>query len=363
MSENQEFGKMKKRKVLIFLPSSTGGAERVAVTIGKMLPIDEFEVKFVIVSRQLESIVQFIPKEYEVIHLSLRNIWCAATWRMMRIIKWEKPDVVFGSQRYLSGRTILAAHLVDRNIKSIVRMDNNAKTMRWDFKFLLKHTFKYCDCMITQQEEMKAEYEQLLNDRSGKIIALHNPIDFKSIQAKLTAPNPFDDNGKYLKYVWVGRYQQAKGQDLLVKAFEKVHRSMPNAHLYLIGAYDPKSEYFKEIHRFVMENNITDCVHFVGFDNNPYKWVKYCDCFVMPSRLEGLPNALIEAMYIGRPVVATKCIPVVERIVDDGQNGYLAETENVDSIADCMLKAPMLKNVKMTYRPSVDEDFIKLFRA
>ena len=354
---------MKRRKVLIFLPSTTGGAERVAVTIGKMLPIDEFEVKFVIVHHQMGTIGQFIPKEYEIIHIPIHNIWCAATLRMMRIIKRENPDVVFSAVRYLAARTILAAHLVNNHIKSIIRMDNTAKSLRWDYVFLLKHTFKYASYMITQQEEMKAEYEQLLNDKSGKIIALHNPIDTKSIQLKLTAPNPFHDKGKYLKYVWVGRFQPAKGQDLLVKAFEKVHSSKPNAHLYLIGKYDPKSDFFKEINNFVVENKIKDFVHFIGFDNNPYKWVKYCDCFVMPSRLEGLPNALIEAMYIGRPVVATKCIPVVSRIVDEGQNGFLAETENVDSIAECMMKAPLLRNVRMTYRPSVDEDFIKLFRV
>ena len=82
----------------------------------------------------------------------------------------------------------------------------------------------------------------------------------------------------------------------------------------------------------------------------------------MPSRLEGLPNALIEAMYLERPVVATKCIPVVSRIVDDGKNGYLAESENILSIAECMVKALTLQHVKMTYKPSTNEDFIRLFR-
>ena len=75
---------MKKRKVLFFLPSNTGGAERMTITLAKMLPRDEFEVKFVIVHRSLGTIVNFIPPEYEVIHIPVHNIWCAATLRIIK---------------------------------------------------------------------------------------------------------------------------------------------------------------------------------------------------------------------------------------------------------------------------------------
>lgn len=352
----------KKRKVLFFLPSNTGGAERVAVTIGKMLPKDEFEVKFVLVHRNRGTIINFIPEEYEVIHIPIRNIWCAATLRIARVIKREKPDVAFGAMGYLASRVALAARMVDKNIKVIVRMNNTSRTLRTDYVLLLKLMLRYISWMITQQEEMKSEYESLLNDYSGKIVALHNPIDFMSIENKALAPNPFTDKGRWTKYVWVARFSKSKGQDLLVRAFDVVHKQNPDAHLYLVGKYDSLQVFDKEILQFIKSHQLEEYVHLIGFDDNPYRWVKHCDCFVMPSRLEGLPNALIEAMYLGRPVVATKCIPIVSRIVDDGKNGYLAETENVDSIAACMLKVPLLKDVKMSYQPSSNDDFIRLFR-
>ena len=351
-----------KRKVLVFLPSSTGGAERVAVTIGKLLPRDEFEVKFVIVHRTVGTIVKFIPPEYEVIHIPIHNIWCASTIRMARIIRRERPDVVFGAMRYIASRVALAARMVDRNIKVIARMDNNVESLRTDYIMLLKLTFKYISVLITQQHEMKAEYDNLLNNHTGKIIALHNPIDLNTIKKKAFVPNPFTDNGKQTKYVWVGRFHKNKGQDLIVEAFKIVHDKNPKAHLYLIGGYDKQQPFVKDIMTYIHENGLDECVHLVGFEENPYKWVKNCDCFVMPSRLEGLPNALIEAMYLERPVVATKCIPVVSRIVDDGKNGYLAESENILSIAECMEKALTLQHVKMIYKPSTNEDFIRLFR-
>ena len=67
------------------------------VTIAKMLPKERFEVKFVIVHRSLGTIVKFIPEGYEIIHIPVHNIYCAATLRIMRVIRREKPDVVFGS--------------------------------------------------------------------------------------------------------------------------------------------------------------------------------------------------------------------------------------------------------------------------
>ena len=63
-----------KRKVLFFLPPTVGGAERMTVTIAKMLPQDEFEVKFVVVGRSLGDIVKFIPDNYPIRLLQIRRI-------------------------------------------------------------------------------------------------------------------------------------------------------------------------------------------------------------------------------------------------------------------------------------------------
>ena len=352
---------MKKRKVLFFLPSNTGGAERMTITLAKMLPRDEFEVKFVIVHRSLGTIVNFIPPEYEVIHIPVHNIWCAATLRMIRVMKREKPDIVFSSLLYLNARLVIAAKLC--GCKSIVR--NNIDISRSLSKItplLVKLTYRWADAIIAQQEEMHDEIITYTGVPSTKVVTLHNPLDIETIANKSKVPSPFTDNGSQIKYVWVARFGHEKGQDLAVEALAKVVESVTNAHLYLVGKYDEKSSFYKDLVRFCKTRELQERVHFVGFDTNPYRWVKNCDCYVMPSRLEGLPNSLIDAMYLGKPVVATKCIPVIERIVQDGYNGYLAETDNADSIADCMKKALSLKNFTMTYKPATKEEFINRFK-
>ena len=350
-----------KRKVLFFLPSSTGGAERMTITLAKMLPPDEFEVKFVIVHRSLGTIVNFIPPEYEVIHIPVHNIWCAATLRMINVIRREKPDMVFCSLLYLNYRLIVAARIcgakviVRNNITFNEYVSNYKRTM----VFL---TYRWADKVIAQQEEMHDEIIEFTGLSTQKVITLHNPIDTDSIDVKAKQPSPYIHAEKQLKYVWVARFSREKGHDLLIKALHLVRKKNSNAHLYLVGKFEQAGAFFQELTRLIDSLDLKDYVHLVGFDSNPYRWVKNGDVYVMPSRLEGLPNSLIDAMYLGKPVVATRCIPVIDRIVEDGYNGYVVPSEDVEAMAEAMLKAPELKGFEMTYKPASKEEIIALFK-
>lgn len=349
-----------RKKVLFFLPCTTGGAERMTVNIAKMLPEDNYEVKFVIVSRTQGTIIDFIASRYEVLHIPVHNIYCMATLRMSRVIMKEHADIVFSSLHYLNYRLIVAAKLT--RTKVIVRMNielgrtKNRQDIRW-----VKLTYPYADKIIAQQEEMSLDAIRVTGAKENAVITLHNPIDTYLIDEKSKAPSPYEDNGEQLKYVWAARLSHEKGHDLLVKAFAKVHEQRGDAHLYFVGKCNDNSNFDKKVMALTEQLGLSDCVHFVGFDSNPFRWVKHSDVFVMPSRLEGLPNSLIEAMYLGKPVVATRCIPVIDRIVDEGINGYVVPTEDTNALAEAMLKAPLLHNPKMSYQPASKEDFIRLF--
>jgi glycosyltransferase involved in cell wall biosynthesis len=351
-----------KKKVLFFLPSNVGGAERMTITIAKMLPQDEFEVIFVIVGGGLGDILKFIPSDYPIRLIPLKSIWCGGTIKIWNMIRKERPNIVFSSMLYLNVRLILAAKICD--VKVIVR--NNIDLSRTTHKAnipLVRLTYKWADKVIAQQEEMHDEIISYTRIPAEKVVTMHNPIDEDYIKECLKADNPFPQETKsQYKYLWVARFSPQKGQDLIVRAFEMVHRDKPNAHLYLLGKYDGGDDFFKSISDFVKSHNIQEFVHFVGYDSNPYRWLKYADCYVMPSRFEGLPNSLIDAMYLGKPVVATRCIPVIERIVKDGYNGIVVESENIKALAEGMKNTPLLKDFKMTYHPATCEDFISLFR-
>ena len=348
-----------RKKVLFFLPSTTGGAERMTVNIAKMLPKERYEVKFVIVSRTLGTIIDFIPSRYEVLHIPVHNIYCMSTLRMTRAIMKEHADVVFCSLHYLNYRLIIAAKLT--GAKVIIRMNMSLSVQNKHNLALIKLTYPYANMIIAQQEEMRQEAINMLNTDESNIISQQNPIDTELIEEKAKAPSPYKQADEQLKYVWVARFSKEKGQDLLVKAFAKVHEKRNMSHLYLIGEYDFTNDYDHSVMSLVLKLKLEEYVHFVGFDNNPYRWVKHSDVFVMPSRLEGLPNSLIEAMYLGKPVVATRCIPIIERIVEEGDNGYTVPSEDIDAMAEAMLKAPHLTDFGLTYHSATKEDFIRLF--
>lgn len=350
-----------KKKVLFFLPPSVGGAERMTVTIAKMLPREEFEVKFVVVGRTLGDIIKFIPSDYDTILLRIRGLWDFCTIRIANLIRKEKPHAAFASLMYLNARVIWASKMF--GIKSIVRNNIDFFYALPKNRWYAKLSYRWADYIIAQQEEMREGIITFTHSAPQKVVTLQNPIDTALIDEKSKAVSPYNKDDNSIKFVWTARVHHSKGQDTLIRAFNIVHQTNPNSKLYLVGKYNKTDTYYQELMQYIRANNLSDCIILLGFDDNPYKWVTNADCYVMPSRKEGLPNSLIDAMYLGKPVVATTCVPVVSRIVKDGFNGILVTPEDVEAMAEAMQKAIRLKDFAMTYTPASKDDFISLFRS
>lgn len=350
-----------KKKVLFFLPPSVGGAERMTVTIAKMLPQEDFEVKFVIVGRAMGDIVNFIPANYDIIVLRIRGLWDFCTIRIANLLRKERPHAAFASLMYLNARVIWASKLYD--IKTVVRNNIDFINALPKNRLYAKLSYRWADYIIAQQDEMREGIISFTHSNPKKVITLYNPIDTAMIDEKSKAISPYEKEDKATKYVWTARVHPSKGQDILLRSFKIVHLQSPNSKLYIVGKYYSEDNFYQELKQYVIDNELSDCVIFAGFDNNPYKWVANADCYVMPSRKEGLPNSLIDAMYLGKPVVAAKCIPVISRIVKNGYNGILVPSEDVEAMADAMQKAIHLKDFKMTYTPASKEDFVSLFKS
>ena len=347
-----------KKKVLFFLPGGVGGAERMTLTIGGMLPRKEYEVKFVIVGTKTD-VLKILPEGYDVIHLKIHNKYCAPITRIMAIMIREKPDFSFSSIMYLNVRVLIASKLL--GVKCIIRNDNYLEVVSKRTRWELKHTYPFAYRIIAQQEEMADNLIQGLKINQQKLVVRHNPLDTNKIDKLSLAVSPYPDDDS-INYLWIGNFFKTKGQDILVKAFKLVHERNTDAHLYLIGKTPPDTSFRNSVYEYVKQNNLLDYVHFEGFQDNPYKYIRHCDCYVLPSRIEGLPNSLIEAMYLKRPVVATRCIPIISRMIKQGVNGYTTEVENVEQLAERMHDALNLKELNMIYKPGEPESFIELFK-
>lgn len=348
-----------KPKVLIFTPGGAGGAERMSVLIGKLLPKDQFDVKFVIIGR-LRKIYNILPDDYHIDCIPVRNRYAFSTLRIWWKIIHEKPDVVFTSQEAYNPRVIIASKLARKKV--VVRSSNMIGSYTKSRYRLVVMTYPWADIIIAQQEQMKEEMIKLLKINPNKIVTIHNPIDTTNINLLCKSPSPFPEDGS-INFVNVARINHAKAQDIAIKALKIVKRTIPNAHLYFVGGYSKKSDYYTNLINLVKQFHLEECVHFIGYDNNPYKWVKYSNCFILPSRIEGLPNALIEASFLNVPCVASRCLDIIDDIIKNGQNGYVVTLNDIEKFAQAMIDSIKIKDCKMIYKPGNGQDFINLLKS
>lgn len=135
--------------------------------------------------------------------------------------------------------------------------------------------------------------------------------------------------GAARKVLFVGNlYQQpAKGVDILLKAWVTVQHTVPGASLYVAG--DGELEAYK---KYVSDLGIAGSVHFLGKQSDVTGLLLQCSLFVLPSRREGMPNALMEAMMRGVPCIATN-ISGCQDLIADQVNGLLVPVADVGRLA------------------------------
>ena len=227
---------------------------------------------------------------------------------------------------------------------------------------MIRKLYPKADCFIAQTEEMRNELLPLRSIDASKVISLHNPIDVQTIDDILIGANNPYKHDSTIKYIASGRFSYQKGYDMLAEAFAIVCQSNPASELYILGDTSMEDgKPYEDMLQIAKEKGIADKIHCMGYKKNPYPYIKYADCFVLSSRWEGLPNVLIESLYLGTPAAAFKCIPIIERIIDEGKTGFCAEKGNVQSLAESMIRAANLGAIQSTYKSSSITDFTKLF--
>jgi glycosyltransferase involved in cell wall biosynthesis len=140
--------------------------------------------------------------------------------------------------------------------------------------------------------------------------------------------HPVERDWSKVKLLFAGRLVHQKGVDILIQALSKLQDL--RWELDLVGD-GPKSD---EYARFVSEAGLADRVHFKGWlaDEDLRKAYQEATHFILPSRHEGMPNVILEAMASGLPVIATR-IAGSEELVLDGKTGYLVQMEDPQALA------------------------------
>lgn len=195
------------------------------------------------------------------------------------------------------------------------------------YALLLKILYNTADVIVAVSQGVKEDLTENYDINAKKVAVIYNPYDIKKIQCSMSGElqeryKPIFENQVV---ICVGRLTYPKGQWHLIRAFSKVKKQCPDVKLVLLG----RGELEDKLHQIAEDLNLNGDIHFLGFQENPFQFIRNSTVFVLPSLTEGFPNALVEAMACGIPVIATDCRAGPREILSPNSN-YNKETTTIE---------------------------------
>lgn len=141
----------------------------------------------------------------------------------------------------------------------------------------------------------------------------------------------------------VGRLGKEKGHDLLIRAFAHIGASREGWRLVILGEGPERST----LEKIAETLGISDAVTMPGIVEEPIEWMHKAKIFVLPSRYEGFPNALLEAMACGCAAVASNCPSGPSEIICHNENGLLVPKEDVKALSAAMSRLMKDENLRI----------------
>jgi glycosyltransferase involved in cell wall biosynthesis len=171
----------------------------------------------------------------------------------------------------------------------------------WSYRRLLPKA----DRIVFNSREMTSDFEKMFAVNADRSRVIYNFCDIALLDYLARAPLTAEQERIFLNPVMLacGRLDRPKGHWHLLRAFRRVCEILETIRLVIVGK-GPLEDYLRALAK---ELGISDRVHFLGFVENPMPLIARAKVFVLPSVFEGFPNALLEAMTLGAPVISTDC--------------------------------------------------------
>lgn len=243
---------------------------------------------------------------------------------LKKFIKEEKPDILIPFARKALYRGLMAAFFMKIPVLISIRTDPVGHYEEWSDKIQIPFLFPRADGCVFQTEGQRDFFAPRLQKNSRIIL---NPIAPKYIGV----PVP---EKRTKTVVQSGRLVDFKNQPMLIKAFVEVHKKHPDYDLKIYGgdSFDGTKEILEAL---IAQNNAEDYIHLMGASDSLEKDLADAALYAFTSDWEGLPNALMEAMALGLPIVATDCPCGGPRtIMKDKEDGLLIPIKDQKALED-----------------------------
>ncbi|MBP9001987.1 MAG: glycosyltransferase [Lachnospiraceae bacterium] len=326
-----------------------GGAERVICNLAEYFYSEGYRVTMVTKVRDekeyelnpgIRRIIADITPEEET-GSRIRNLFARIS-KLKRIWKEVKPDVIVSFIRKNNLMAIASAAPLGIPVIVSVRSAPERELKGFGFKTISFLLFRQAAGVVLQTREAYNFFPGYIR---AKAVVLPNSInpDFLKASEELTLATTINHDKKMTVYdrvpssvkekriITVGRIDDNKNQRLLVEAYVKIADHYPDWSLELIGDGSGR----QALEEYVSTLPCKDRISFTGAVDDVARRMSEASIFVLPSKIEGMPNALIEAMVMGIACISTDCPCGGPRdlIATDETNGILVPVDNVDAMA------------------------------
>jgi glycosyltransferase involved in cell wall biosynthesis len=220
-------------------------------------------------------------------------------------------------------------------------------------KFLYPFLVQRADKIVFNSIEAAADFHDLFHTKQVKTSVIHNFCDIGKLKtfAQESFPKDYIQIFKRPVIITSGRLIHAKGQCHLLRAFKSICQRNNELHLVILGEGPLKAELLELCQKL----HIQDRVFLPGFQPNPMPWIAKADLFVLPSLAEGFPNALLEAMALGVPVISTDCWSGPREILAPDTDPQ-KKTDRIDFVSFGLLTPPLDGKRYLASEPLIREE-------
>jgi GalNAc-alpha-(1->4)-GalNAc-alpha-(1->3)-diNAcBac-PP-undecaprenol alpha-1,4-N-acetyl-D-galactosaminyltransferase len=322
------------RIMLAVSSMEAGGAERVAATLVNHWSTNGDEVALITVA---SSDLDFYPLDERVTRIALDLSHSSRGWRdfvidnFKRIRKLRsaicdfKPQVIVSFLDTTNVRMLLAS--IGTGVPLIVEehTDPTQHSLGRIVKLLRRLLYKRASAVVVLTPGIAKWASSFIKKEAIHVIP--NPIGQQFCQNG--KPEPERDGHRVIA---IGRLEEQKGFDMLLKAFAQCTQQHHGWTLKIIGDGSER----ERLQELAAALHIRDRVFWDRAVKQPEKELHRSDLFVLSSRYEGLPMVLLEAMACSLPVVSFDCPSGPGEIIHDGEDGLLVRPNDVDALAQAM---------------------------
>ena len=320
---------MKKKVLFLIQDLKHGGAEKVLVNLANNLDKEKYDVTIKTLFnrgvhiKNIKDGVKYIPGLKWEIRGNSHIIRKIPAKSLFKFFVKDKYDIIVA---FLEGNaTRVLSGCTDKDTKKVAWVHIEMSSIKTSFSDTKEaaRVYNSFDKTVFVSNTVKEAFEKAAGQTFNNGIVLYNVNETEDI--KIRSREKIDDahfSKDEVNIISVAKLVPSKGYDRLIPALAKANENREKkAHLYLLGIGEQQSE----LEALAKKHNIEEYVTFLGFKENPYKYLAAADFYICSSRREGFSTAVTEALVCGTPVVSTKCSGATELLGENNEYGIVVE--------------------------------------